>query len=397
MWSLTRLGDITNNLDSSRVPLNEAQRNQLRGAGRYPYLGANNEVDRIDQFIFDEKILCVAEDGGSWGAGERCAYIIDEKCWVNNHAHVLTTKPMAHLEYIKHYLNYADLSRYITGTTRGKLTRALLDSITLPLPPLPEQKRIAAILDAADTLRRKRREAIAKLDTLLSSVFMDMFGKNEGRIIPLSSCSEVVSGVTKGRKFSEKKTLYLPYIRVANVQDGYLDLREIKTVEALPLDLAMYRLYAGDVLLTEGGDYDKLGRGAMWQGQISDCIHQNHIFRVRVNRSILLPEYFEAYLQTNEAKRYFLQCAKRTTNLASINMTQLRGFPVFVPELREQELFVERREQIITVKKEAILAEDQSERLFISLQHQAFSTGDTQPPTPDTQHPDPQPCLTLDF
>jgi type I restriction enzyme S subunit len=392
-WTVARLGDVTENLDNRRVPLNETQRNEIRGRGKYPYLGANNEVDRIDKFIFDEKILCVAEDGGSWGAREQCAYIVNGKCWVNNHAHVLKAKSSTNIEYVKYFLNHANLSGYITGTTRGKLTRAHLDSIVLPLPPLAEQKRIAAILDEADALRRKRREAIAKLDTLLQSVFSEMFGKNEGQRLPLSSCSEVVSGVTKGRKFGDKKTLLLPYIRVANVQDGFLDLTEIKTVEALPQDLKMYRLQKGDVLLTEGGDYDKLGRGAMWTGHIEDCIHQNHIFRVRVNRALLLPEYFEAYLQTSMVKQYFLGCAKRTTNLASINMTQLKSLPVLVPNLSDQELFTKRRTQILALKQRALATEQQSDKLFCSLQYQAFNSEliGNLAATPTA------PCLTLDF
>ena len=108
----------------------------------------------------------------------------------------------------------------------------------------------------------------------------------EWKEIKLKEISEIVSGVTKGRKLTGKSTIFVPYLRVANVQDGYLDLTEIKDIEVLPSDIEKYALQDGDILLTEGGDPDKLGRGTVWNGQIPMCIHQNHIFRVRVNRSI---------------------------------------------------------------------------------------------------------------
>jgi type I restriction enzyme, S subunit len=118
-----------------------------------------------------------------------------------------------------------------------------------------------------------------------------------------------------------------------------LDLNEIKTIEALPREVAELRLKPGDVVLTEGGDLDKLGRGAIWTTEIGDCIHQNHVFRVRVDPSVLHPQFFHEYLQTDVVRAYFLRCAKRTTNLASINMTQLRALPVPLPALGLQQEF----------------------------------------------------------
>ena len=113
-----RLDEITINLDNLRKPLNSQQRQEISKKKMYPYYGANNLMDYIDEYIFDEEILCVAEDGGSWGYKERCSYIVNEKCWVNNHAHVLKAKENLNLKYLNHYLNYNDLNRKITGTTR---------------------------------------------------------------------------------------------------------------------------------------------------------------------------------------------------------------------------------------------------------------------------------------
>ena len=142
------------------------------------------------------------------------------------------------------------------------------------------------------------------------------------------------------------ETVNVPYLRVANVQAGYLDLSEVKTIDVLPADVEKYTLQQGDILLTEGGDFDKLGRGAIWEHDIPNCIHQNHVFRVRVNKEIVLPLFLNYYLQTAYAKHYFLRAAKRTTNLASINLSQLSALPVFLPSLEMQGKFINAVHQI---------------------------------------------------
>ena len=131
-------------------------------------------------------------------------------------------------------------------------------------------------------------------------------------------------------------------MRVANVKDGHLDLSEIKFIEATPNEIERYKLEPGDVLLTEGGDNDKLGRGALWHGEITSCIHQNHIFRVRVKPGLILSLYLAEYLKFSKSKRYFLRVAKQTTGIASINMKQLSALPVLLPPLELQNEFADR-------------------------------------------------------
>ena len=146
----------------------------------------------------------------------------------------------------------------------------------------------------------------------------------------LSSFSEIKSGVTKGRKFNGKETLWVPYMRVANVQDGYLKLDDISKIEVLPSDVDKFQLKPKDILLTEGGDPDKLGRGAVWHGEIENCIHQNHIFRIRLSSDMMIPEYASMLISSERGKRYFLKSAKQTTGIASINMGQLKKCPGLV-------------------------------------------------------------------
>ena len=171
-----RIDEITDNLDNLRKPLNSIERSKISKNKLYPYYGANNLMDYVDEYIFDEEILCVAEDGGSWGYREKCSYIVNEKCWVNNHAHVLRAKDNLNIAYLSYYLNYSDLSSSITGTTRGKLTKAALNSIEILLPELEVQNKIVKILDKAQDLIYKRKEQIATLDELVKSKFIEMFG-----------------------------------------------------------------------------------------------------------------------------------------------------------------------------------------------------------------------------
>lgn len=157
----------------------------------------------------------------------------------------------------------------------------------------------------------------------------------------LGHLSDIVGGVTKGRKLEGKTTIPLPYLRVANVQDGYLDLSVIKYIDVLPDDLSKYKLEYGDILYTEGGDRDKLGRGTIWRDEIKDCIHQNHIFRARVPEQDISSLFITYFSQSSAAKDYFFKHAKQTVNLASINLRILSNFPVPIPSTAEQIEIVE--------------------------------------------------------
>jgi type I restriction enzyme S subunit len=128
----------------------------------------------------------------------------------------------------------------------------------------------------------------------------------------------------------------MPYLRVANVQDGHFDLSEVKQIEVPKDSVERFRVNAGDVLLTEGGDFDKLGRGAVWRGQIKDCVHQNHVFVVRPNLKMLDERFLAYQTQGPRGRAYFQSCSKQSTNLASINSSQLRQFPTALPPLPEQ-------------------------------------------------------------
>ncbi|MGM0608256.1 MAG: restriction endonuclease subunit S [Candidatus Muiribacteriota bacterium] len=270
-----------------------------------------------------------------------------------------------------------NLMRNTHGSTMKHITKKRFENHLILLPPLETQKKIVNILDKAQALINKRKEQIELMDKLVQSLFYDMFGDpvvnpKNWEIQFLSFVAEIKSGVTKGRKLNNQKTVSVPYMRVANVQDGYLDLNDISNIEVLPSDIEKYGLKKNDLLLTEGGDPDKLGRGAIWKNEIKNCIHQNHIFRIRLNSNVLNAQFASNLIGSTRGKRYFLKSAKQTTGIASINMTQLKKFPFLIPPLELQNQFAEKVEKIEHQKKLMQKSLKELEDNFNSLMQKAF-------------------------
>jgi len=162
------------------------------------------------------------------------------------------------------------------------------------------------------------------------------------------SVNSIISGVAKGKDLRGHKTTTLPYLRVANVQRGFLDLSVIKEIEIRWDEAGRYQLQRGDVLMTEGGDWDKLGRAAVWDEEIPNCIHQNHIYRIRsANSHDLIPAWIMLVANSSLGRSYFEEASKQTTNLASINMTQLRSCPLPLPPAAEQRRILARVNELM--------------------------------------------------
>jgi len=255
------------------------------------------------------------------------------------------------------------------GTTVESVDTDSFMSLSVGVPRLDEQRRIADVLDTVDAAIQETDRVVEKQEQVKTGLLQDLLTRGldangqlrdperepetfqetemgslplDWSVRPLDELAEIGSGVAINRSRTKTNPVELPYLRVANVQDGYLDLSEIKTVEIASSKVNRYLLKPGDVLMTEGGDYDKLGRGTVWRGQIQPCAHQNHIFRVRANQDELRPHYLSAVTGSDYGKQYFLRNSKQTTNLATINKTQLRNFPVPCPPVEEQDRILER-------------------------------------------------------
>ncbi|MBI5152748.1 restriction endonuclease subunit S [Candidatus Peregrinibacteria bacterium] len=174
-WKMKQLNQVCENLDNLRKPVTKSDREK----GTIPYYGATGIVDHVADYIFDEELLLVGEDGADWSPYANTTYIVRGKTWVNNHAHVLRCID-ANIIFLKEYLNWADLRIYTTGTTRGKLTKGSLDEIRFFLPSNDEQTRIAAILSKVDSEIEKVERIIEQTEKLKKGLMQTLLTKGIG-------------------------------------------------------------------------------------------------------------------------------------------------------------------------------------------------------------------------
>ena len=362
------LGDVADFLDSRRRPITASE----RIPGPYPYYGANGQQDSVADYIFDEPLILLAEDGGLFDQPDRgIAYAIEGKTWVNNHAHVLRPRRHARLRYLVRVLESYDVTPWITGSTRAKLTKAGASKIQIPLPPLAEQDRIAGILDAADALRAKRREALAQLDTLLQSTFLDMFGDPVTNPMgwEVVSVGDEIRFLTSGSRGWAK--YYAKdgdtFIRIQNLKDGQLDLGDIAFVEA-PESAEAKRttVEPGDVLLSITAD---LGRTAVVPRGIAKAHINQHLAILRFTS---LNPVFVSYQLASKGGQAQFDRLNREGVKAGLNFNDVKSIRLTNPPLNLQQRFAAIADSVEHQKAShrAHLAE--LDTLFASLQSRAF-------------------------
>ena len=268
-------------------------------------------------------------------------------------------------------ISYGSVPRRRRAATKDFL------NLTVPdIPPLEEQQRIATILGTVEKAIHFSLEALSARQLLRKSVIEKVLEQNsEAPSLSLSQIAEISSGITKGRKVRPDTPLTdTPYLAVSNVKDGYLDLGTVSTIAITDHEKSRFALHDGDILLTEGGDPDKLGRGVVWRGEIEGAIHQNHIFRCRLNEETNYnPEALMAVISSQGSKQYFLQCAKQTTGIATINKTQLSKLKV--PDL-DSGVLNRMQEMLHKVDNEILLSHRKIEllrELYASLSSRAFA------------------------
>ncbi len=180
-WEYKKLGEVCEILDSRRKPITKNKRE----SGTIPYYGATGILDYVKDYIFDEKLVLLGEDGAKWGAGENSAYIVEGKTWVNNHAHALRPKrDLLKDELLVYYLNFSNLLPYITGVTVPKLNQEKMRSIEIPIGPITEQQSIVDYLDSAfakiDAMKANAEKALGEAKALFQASLKEMLEPKEG-------------------------------------------------------------------------------------------------------------------------------------------------------------------------------------------------------------------------
>ena len=235
----------------------------------------------------------------------------------------------------------------------------------VPFPPYGEQCLIAEFLrdkcGYIEEIQEKTKSSIEELKNIKQAIITQSITKGvynkrklkksnikwigeipiEWKITPLKYCATLRAGITLGKKYeSNVKLIKVPYLRVANVQGNYIDLSNMAEIDVEPKEVQKYLLHKGEILMTEGGDRDKLGRGTIWNGEINPCIHQNHVFALKVDENKLMAKFFDYVTSSDSARIYFDITAKKTTNLACTNSTTILNYRFALPSLEEQEEIV---------------------------------------------------------
>lgn len=337
--------------------------------------------------IIQKGDILVVKDGATTG---KTSYVGDDFPYdfavINEHVFLCRANENTNSKYLFYCLwseqGKRNMLEDFRGAAQGGISTNFAKIVNLPIPSLEDQNKIVVkieelfseidsadkgILDSSTLVKVYQQAAI---DEIFSAVWL------RANPIQLDNIADIRGGVTKGRKLIDKDIIEIPYLRVANVQDGYLDLGKIKNIIGTKEDLIKYRLEYGDILFTEGGDKDKLGRGTIWRNEIEGCIHQNHIFRARVDLSKTDPEFVSFAAQTTRSRHYFFAKAKQTTNLASINMSQLKQLSIPDIDIEEQRSVVKKINETLSevagVRKALKSTTNYSELLKQSVLSKAF-------------------------
>ena len=329
--------------------------------------GDNRKLVRVGDFVINSR----SDRKGSCGVSELDGSVslinivlTPRSEWNSRYVHYLLRSQLFSEEYYRNGRGIvADL-----WTTRY----SEMKSILLPVPPRPEQNQIVRFLDwkvssinrlinikrEVNVLKEQRQRKLSHIIThgLNPEVTMKKTNirwissiPNHWECVPLKRCAKVRSGITLGKKYpSGTHLIDVPYLRVANVQNGHVVLDSVTTLKVTPEEAQQFQLPEGCVLMTEGGDRDKLGRGCVWNGEIAKCIHQNHIFAVTVNDDVLYNKWLEFVSASDVGRIYFDLTAIRTTNLACTNASKVMALPVPLPPRYEQEIISTELQKIMS-------------------------------------------------
>jgi len=365
-WAKTTLEDLVEILDSQRVPLNATER-EKRIEGKpadalFPYYGATGQVGEIDDFLFDEPLLLLGEDGVPFFDSLRHkAYLVQGKCWVNNHAHVLRAiEGVTDRRFLAGYLNVFDYKGFVTGSTRLKLTQAAMRSIPVSIAPLGEQKRIADKLDAllaqVNACRQRLDGVLGILKRFRQSV---LAAASSGELTrdwrdehavdgewPTVELKSVAADFSYGSAAKSSKTGTVPVLRMGNIQDGLLDWNDLVFTSDAD-EIAKYKLSDGDVLFNRTNSPELVGKTTVFHGE-RDAIYAGYLIRVRCGDQ-LLPDFLNYCLGSPAGREYCRQVKSDGVSQSNINAQKLAAFSFGLPSVEEQREIIKRLENLLAL------------------------------------------------
>ena len=350
---MAKLGEVCEVLDSKRVPITAAN----RVSGQYPYYGANGVQDYVADYIFDDELVLLAEDGGNFGSKEKpIAYRVSGKCWVNNHAHVLKPKAVIDVDYLCYSLMFYDVSGLVNGVTRQKLTQSDMRKMEIPLRTMVEQKNIVCRLNKLTELISLRKQQLAKLDELVKARFVEMFGDSVANTKNFPSTTlETVMTVFPQNGLYKPQTDYvqdntgIPILRIDAFYNGKVtNWNTLKRLICSETEINRYLLRENDIVINRVNSIEYLGKCAHIVGLKEKTVFESNMMRFHMDEKKVNAVYVTEVLCTEDIYRQILRRAKKSVNQASINQEDVKSLEILVPPLSLQNqfaAFVERVDQ----------------------------------------------------
>jgi type I restriction enzyme, S subunit len=334
-WLRTTVGAVTINHDNRRIPVKASDR--AKRPGPFRYYGAQGIIDHVDDFLFDGTFLLIAEDGANLNSRvQPIAQLVVGQFWVNNHAHIVQARDQIDLRFLKHFLNGHSLEGVVRGTAQPKLTKADLNRLALPLPPLTEQRRIVDILedhfsrlDAAESLAAA---TLARTHALRASTLQSKF---VGTPIPLGKLS-LDSGYGTSTKCGYDGA-GVPVVRIPSIASGRIDLSDEKRAIDPLVDLSPLMLAEGDLLLVRtNGSRDLIGRTAVVQSGVAAAF-ASYLIRFKIDKSRALPQWVQLMLDAPASRRALEGMAASSAGQYNLGLKKLDAVQVPCPDLDTQD------------------------------------------------------------
>ena len=334
---MVNVEDCCEILDSMRVPITASERKE----GKYPYYGANGIQDYVDDYIFDDELVLLAEDGGNFGSRERpIAYRISGKCWVNNHAHVLKPKKGLDVDYLCYSLMFYKVEGIVNGATRKKLTQAAMRKMQIPFRRMEEQIHIVNNLNYVLKVKEKRERKLKLLDELVRGRFVELFGECRKRVFLNDLCSIITDGTHQPPKFQSDG---VPFIFVSNLARDIITYDTEKYISAETY-LELYKrtpIEIGDVLLSTVGSY---GHPAVVT-EAKKFLFQRHIAYLKPKHDIVNSFFLHSALLSPDGQRQIKEKVKGIAQ-KTLNLSEIRKIEIPLPELQKQNQFADFAHQV---------------------------------------------------
>lgn len=364
------LEDCCEILDSQRVPITATN----RAEGPYPYYGANGVQDYVDDYIFDDELVLLAEDGGNFGSKTKpIAYRVSGKCWVNNHAHVIKPKNRIDVDFLCYSLMFYNTDGLVNGATRQKLTQATMRKMLIPDLSKEQQLDIVNQLNRIVEIRNLRLKEIQKLDELIKARFVELFGDvvlndKHWETQEFSKVTDSRLGKMLDAKRQTGQSSF-PYLANANVQWFRFEVDCLNEMDFNEAEQKEFALEEGDLLVCEGGE---IGRCAIWHNQVQPCFFQKALHRVRCKQGTILPDYLAWWFKFNCENNGFTAIEGAKATIAHLPGAKLKKLRVVIPPLSLQNQFADFVTQVDKSKAAVQKALDETQLLFDSLMQEYF-------------------------